>query len=355
MTGAPGTGQGGGAAARLMKVVVWDLDGTVWPGVALESRDLPAAHPAAYPAVLAVLDTLAGRGILLSVASRNPAEVGALVEASPELAGRFVAGQYGWGRKSDALRRIADELDVRLDTLAFVDDDPLERADVERTLPEVLVLAPEEVPDALGWPELDPGPVTAAALSRSDSYRRRERRRAARAGFAGGEEDFLRWCDLRATLRVAGPADADRLAELARRTTQYNSTGAALPATGLAVVLELADRFGDDGLVGVAAVPDPDGPEWTVELVAVSCRAGGRGAVRVLLTAVARLARSRGARRLVVPCRLSERNVPVRLGLKQAGFAAAGRDRDTAVYARALAEPAAYPSWVAVEERLATG
>jgi FkbH-like protein len=338
-----------GLPGRLVKVVVWDLDGTVWPGVALESEALPAAHPD----VLSALDTLAGRGILLSVASRNPAEVGALVEAAPALAGRFVAPQYGWGRKVDALRRIAAELDVALDALAFVDDDPLERADVERTLPEVVVLAPEEVPDALEWPDFDPGPVTPAARSRVDSYRQRERRRAARADFAGDEQDFLRWCELRAVLRPAGPDDADRLAELARRTTQYNSTGAGYGPGGLAAVLELTDRFGDDGLVGVATVATPDGPEWTAELVAVSCRAGGRGAVPVLLTGLARLARSRGARRLAVPCRLTERNVPVRLGLKQAGFGAVERTGDTAVFAHDLDTEPSYPDWVTVEDRLA--
>ena len=71
----------------------------------------------------------------------------------------------------------------------------------------------------------------------------------------------------------------------------------------------------------------------------------------VLLTGVARLARSRGAGRLVVPCRLTERNVPVRLGLKQSGFTAADRAGDTARYARDLAEPPAYPDWVTVDER----
>jgi methoxymalonate biosynthesis protein len=294
------------------------------------------------------LDTLAGRGILVSVASRNPAEIGALVETSG-LAGRFVAPQYGWGRKSDALRRIADELDVGLDTFAFVDDDPLERADVERTLPGVIVLAPDEVAGALDWPEFGAGPVTAAGLSRLDSYRQRERRRAARAGFDGSEEDFLRWCELRATVRLGTAADRDRLVELARRTTQYNSTGVELPSDP-AVVLELVDRFGDDGLVGVGSVPDR--PEWTVELVAVSCRAGGRGAVPVLLTGLARLARSRGADRLLVPCRLTERNVPVRLGLKQAGFTAVSRSGELAVYGRELAAEPAYPDWIDVEERL---
>lgn len=334
-----------GPAPRLVKVVVWDLDGTLWPGVALES----AAPPVAAAGAVRALDVLAGRGILLSVASRNPAEVGTLVESL--FGDRFVVPQYGWGRKVDALRRIADALDVRLDAVAFVDDDPMERADVERTLPEVVVLAPEEVPEALDWPEFDPGPVTAAARGRLDSYRQRAARRAARAGFAGSEEDFLRWCDLRATVRAAVPADADRLAELARRTTQYNSTGAALP-DGTRVVLELADRFGDDGLVAVAAVPAAAGPEWRVELVAVSCRAGGRGAVPVLLAGTGRLAATRGARRLLVPCRLTERNVPVRLGLRAAGFAAASRDGDTAVFARDLDPAPAYPEWVTVREDL---
>ena len=334
------------APTRLVKVVVWDLDGTLWPGVALESDGLPAP----YPAALSALDTLAARGILVSVASRNPAEVGELVERSA-LAGRFVAAQYGWGRKVDALRRIAAELDLKLDALAFVDDDPMERADVERTLPEVTVLAPDEVADALSWPEFDSGPVTAAARSRLASYRQRAARRAARSAFDGSEEDFLRWCELRATLRPATTGDEDRLVELARRTTQYNSTGVELPA-GLAVVLSLADRFGDDGLVGVAAVSTPDGPEWTVDLVAVSCRAGGRGAVPVLLTVVARLARSRGAGRLLVPCRLTERNVPIRLGLKQAGFVAAGRTGDVAGYALDLTADPAYPGWITVAEQL---
>jgi FkbH-like protein len=334
-------------ATGLVKVVVWDLDGTLWPGVALESDALPEP----YPAVLAALDTLAERGILVSVASRNPAEVGDRLERSA-LAGRFVAAQYGWGRKVDALRRIAAELDLGLDTLAFVDDDPMERADVERTLPEVTVLAPGEVADALRWPEFDPGPVTAAARSRVDSYRQRERRRMARSAFDGSEEDFLRWCELRATLRRATPGDRDRLVELARRTTQYTSTGVELAAGGEAVVLSLADRFGDDGLVGVAAVSTPDGPEWTVDLVAVSCRAGGRGAVPVLLAGVARLARSRGAGRLVVPCRLTVRNVPIRLGLKRAGFVAAGRTGDVARYALELTAAPAYPGWVDVTEQL---
>ena len=323
----------------MIKLVVFDLDGTVWPQIALE------AAPVADPAVVSTLDTLASRGILLSIASRNPSSVGDLVEASPALAGRFLSPQFGWGRKADALRTIAGELEVGLDTVAFVDDDPFERADVERSLPSVTVLAPDEMRDALTWPEFSPGPITAAARGRLESYRQRASRRSARGTFSGSDEDFLRWCSLRAVIRPASSGDTDRLVELARRTTQYNSTGASFAPPAL--VLELSDRFGDDGLVGAATVS----PQWTVPLVAVSCRAGGRGALPLLLTGVARSAARAGARRVEVPCRLTERNVPVRLGLKEAGFSAVSRSGDLGVFALELSEPPAYPSWVTVDER----
>ena len=244
------SGPGPVAAGRLVKVVVWDLDGTLWPGVALESAGLPPVRPEA----LSALDTLAGRGILVSVATRNPAEVGALVEASPALAGRFVAPQYGWGRKVDALRRIADELDVRLDSVAFVDDDPLERADVERSLPEVVVLAPEEVPDALAWPDFDPGPVTAAARSRGQ---------LPAAGRAAGRPGRLRRrrAGLPALVRAAGgaaPGGAGRRGPARRARPPDDPVQLdrrRVPARRPGGVLELTDRFGDDGLVGVATVP----------------------------------------------------------------------------------------------------
>ena len=199
---------------------------------------------------------------------------------------------------------------------------------MERTLPEVVVLAPDEVPDALGWPEFDPGPLTAAGtvacgqLSPAGSA-------GARPGPASAAARRTSCAGARCGRPCAPPG--------ARTPTGSPSWPGGRPGTtrpapayrpgGRAAVLELADRFGDDGLVGLAAVSEPDGPQWTADLVAVSCRAGGRGAVPVLLTGLARCARAAGAGRLAVPCRLTERNVPIRLGLRQAGFAAvrAGR------------------------------
>ena len=97
----------------------------------------------------------------------------------------------------------------------------------------------------------------------------------------------------RSSLALAAWRDGDALRVGLRASSEGSLWGVhvhaaliavELPAGGEAVVLSLADRFGDDGLVGVAAVSTPDGPEWTVDLVAVSCRAGGRGAVPPLFT-----------------------------------------------------------------------
>src|SRR5690349_14913779 len=143
------------AASRLIKCVVWDLDDTLWTGVQAEG-----APPQPRPAVLAVMDTLAARGIVHSVASRNDPATGARLLESPALAGRFVAPQVGWEPKDKALRRIAATLNIGLDSLAFVDDSPFERAAVAHLLPGVLVLAPADVPDLPARPEFQPGPVT---------------------------------------------------------------------------------------------------------------------------------------------------------------------------------------------------
>jgi FkbH-like protein len=324
------------ADAGRIKCVVWDLDNTLLTGVWLESGEPPAADPV----LLGAVRELAGRGVLASIASRNPAQAAAALSPAagwPE----FVAPQYGWGRKSEAVRRVAEQLSIGLDALAFVDDDPYERAEVGRALPPVLVLSPEDVPDALGWPQLHPPVVTAEARARARSYSQARERDAARQA-GQSTADFLRWCRTELAIAPATGADLPRLLELSARTHQFNSLRRPVPDAELrawlasaghqVTVLRLADRFGADGLVGAAVVATgstmdttasvPDGPEWTVELLMMSCRAMGRGVIEALLAWLARSAAGRGAAAVAVPARLDERNVPLRLALVAAGFRA---------------------------------
>ncbi len=336
-----------------VKCVVWDIDNTLLTGVYLEAADRP---PAADPVLAGVLAELGGRGILHALASKNPP---AAAEHTAAVTGwRFAAAECGWGRKSDALTKIAGTLGIGVDTLAFVDDDPVERAEVASTLPQVRVLTPAEATEAASWPEFSPPVVTAEARRRGQLYAERRQRQAAQRSFGGTRDEFLRSVGTDVSIARAGRADLPRLAELAVRTRQFNSAagqrlaGAATaagqappvgpgegqapagpvppdwfaglladPATDVLTV-RLRDSFGDDGLVGACVVARGDQAAWTVRLLMISCRAMGRGVAEALLVWLIRWAASQGARTLRVPCTIDERNLPLRLALAMVGFRA---------------------------------
>jgi methoxymalonate biosynthesis protein len=346
------------AAPRLVKCVVWDVDNTLLDGVYLESGDTP---PAANPAMAAALADLASRGILHAIASKNPPQAAA--HAAAVTGARFAAVECGWGAKSGALARIAAELAIGTDALAFVDDDPYERAEVGAGLPEVLVLAPDEVADAAGWPEFGAAAVTDEARRRGEMYAARRRRQAAEQAFGGNREEFLASAGTQVTIAAAAMADVPRLHELAARTKQFNSAGQAVaeaeftalitaPDTDVAAAA-LRDAFGDDGIVGACVTShDPDGT-WTVRLLMMSCRAMGRGVIGALLAWVTRSAARAGAREVAVRCVLTERNVPLRLALTGAGFRAGPQDGAEdgepagATFRRGTGAPLpALPAWV---------
>jgi methoxymalonate biosynthesis protein len=342
----------------LVKCVVWDLDNTLLRGVYLESGRQP---PPPDPAMAGLLSELARRGIVHAIASRNPPE--AARYAAQATGCTFAAAECGWDPKSAALARIAAELGIGLDTLAFVDDDPYERAEVAAALPGVRVLSPEDAAEAADWPEFSPAEVTAEGRRRAELYQQRRRRLAAERSFGGSRAEFLRSCATRITIAGAGRADVPRLRELSERTSQFNSAGRALSAADFAALLgapdqdvlgvRLRDRFADDGLVGGCVIDRRAPGAWAVPLLMMSCRAIGRGVIDGLLAWLTRAAARAGAGAVTVPCVPTDRNVPLRLALASAGFrATAGRP----VFRRELRAgpgpaapalpPPALPDWV---------
>jgi len=311
----------------VIKCVIWDIDNTLLTGVYLESGE----HlPGADPDLLGVLRELAGRGILHALASRNPPAAADYVQ---QLTGiDFAAVECGWGSKADAISRIAADLGLALDAVAFVDDDMLERAEVAAAVPAVLVLTPEDAAEAPDWPQFSPPVITAEARRRGQMYAERRRRQAAAAAFGGSRDDFLRQAGTRVTIAPASDTDLRRLHELSVRTHQLNSAGGPLSETELVRVLEsseyrvatvtLADDFGDDGLVGAAIMTVNGSRRAAVPQVMMSCRALGRGVLDALLAWLCRSAAASGAAELQVPCLVTDRNVPMRLALAAAGLRA---------------------------------
>ena len=342
----------------MIKCVIWDLDNTLLTGVYLESAEQP---PPPDPAMVSVLTELSGRGIIHALASRNPPEAAGYAAAA--IGHQFAAAECGWGRKSDAIRGILADLDLTPDAAAFVDDEAHERAEVSFALPDLLVLSPEDMADAAGWPEFGPAVVTPEARRRGAMYAQRRRRQEEARAFGGSREEFLRYCDTAITIGWAQPADVPRLHELSIRTHQFNSSGEEVSEAALGALLgrpghrvvtvRLADRYGDDGLVG-GCVIEAGARDWTVPLLMMSCRAIGRGVIDVLLAWLARAAARVGAAVLNVGCRLADRNMPLRLALAGAGFRASqasAAPAAAAVFRKQLTgPPPELPGWVTAPE-----
>jgi methoxymalonate biosynthesis protein len=358
----------------MIKCVIWDIDNTLLTGVYLESGRQP---PAPDPAMLGILRELSGRGIIHALASRNPPEAAEYISRSTGIS--FAAAECGWDPKSQAIRRITAELGLAPEDVAFVDDDLLERAEVSFALPEILVLSPEDARDAPGWPQFSPAIVTAEARRRGEMYAERRRRQQEARAFGGSRDEFLRYCGTQVVIGRAAAADVPRLQELSERTHQFNSAGTGLSHASLAALLgsaahqvmtvTLADRFGDDGLVGGCVIETRGAAAWSVPLLMMSCRAIGRGVVDALLAWLCQAAARAGAETVRVPCLVTARNVPLRIALASAGFRAdaaaepgdaatepgdAGAERgDTAaergaIFARRLTRPSplpALPDW----------
>ncbi|KAA2266545.1 HAD-IIIC family phosphatase [Solihabitans fulvus] len=288
------------APASTVKCLVWDLDDTLWDGVVLEGD-----RPGPFPAAVRTLRTLDRRGILHAVASRGDHATAAAHLAEHDLAGLFCALEIGWGAKSDAIRRIGAELNLGLDTIAFVDNDAAELAEVASVLPMVRRYRADQVGGLHALREFQPAHVTEESANRRYYYRAEQRRVRAGHEFAGSSAQFLASLDLAMTLDRATEDDLARVHELTLRTHQLNTTGrtfdlAALRALCAAddhevLVAGLTDRFGSYGTIGVAVVAH-SGRDTVLELLLMSCRVLSRGVGAALLHHIVGDALARGRR-----------------------------------------------------------
>ena len=333
----------------IVKCVVWDLDDTLWRGVVLEGD-----QPVPLPAAVTTLRELDGRGILHTVASRGHPDTATRHLARVGLADLFCAVEVGWGNKSDAVRRIAETLGIGIGTLAFVDNDPVERAEVAWALPVVRCYPATAVAGLPALPEFRPV-VTEDARRRREMYQAEQRRRTAEREWQGPSAEFLSSLGLVMTVRRGTEADLARAHELTVRTHQLNSTGITYSMAELrrmcadekyeVTLAELSDHFGSYGVIGLG-VTRLTASESVLDLLLMSCRVVSRGAGAVLLDHLVRKALAAGRRPVArfVPTPV---NRIMLVTLRFAGFEVTGRDGDRIGLAvRADRPPSARPSYM---------
>jgi FkbH-like protein len=317
-----------------IKCVVWDLDNTVWDGILLEDQTVTLR-----PQVVDILRTLDQRGILCSIASRNEHTAAMARLKDFGIDEYFLYPQINWSSKASSVAQIAQDLNIGLDTIAFVDDQPFEREEVAFTHAHVLCVDAACLDGFLDRPELNPRFITEDSRIRRQMYMADIRRNREEAEFVGPAEEFLATLHMVFTIAPAREEDLQRAEELTVRTHQLNTTGYTYSYEELdairtsprhkLLISSLEDRHGTYGKIGLTLIEcDPD--VWTVKLLLMSCRVMSKGVGMIMIHHILRMAKEAGVR-LRAEFLATDRNRQMLITYRFAGFKEVGRNGELAM------------------------
>jgi FkbH-like protein len=333
-----------GSRGRNRKCVVVDLDNTLWGGVVGEEglEGLTLGEDGigrSYVEFQIELVNLQRKGVLLAICSKNnPEDALNVIRNHPAMRLRedhFAAMRINWEDKASNIQALADELNIGTDSFVFLDDSAVERSQVRQTLPEVLV------PD---WPA-DPSGYKTALLEISarhfykvgmtaedrragEVYRAQAERRKLETS-ATSLEEFYSTLGMRARIGRADAYTIPRIAQLTQKTNQFNLTTHRYSEADISSMsqdpdsavwwLDLTDRFGPNGVVGVLILRRGRQDIWRIDTFLLSCRVMGRTVENAFLAVVAE---EMGATELIGEYRPTAKNVAVRELYRRLGFVA---------------------------------
>ncbi len=355
------------------KCLVLDLDNTLWGGILGEDgperlRLGGDAVGEAYREFQQAILALHHRGVLLALCSRNDEnDVLEVLRSHPGMLLRphhFAAIRVNWSDKVENIRSLARELNIGLDSLAFVDDDPFERQGVRNRLPEVFVVDLPGDPalyrkTLLETPIFDTLNVTAEDRARGRMYQERRLHEHARAD-APSLEAYLSGLQMEIVAVPPVGATRTRLFQLVHKTNQFNLTtrrytegefDSLLRAPDYRVFgVQVRDRLGDSGVVGLMVLRLRD-ELCEVEDFLLSCRVLGRSIDSGVLSYAVELARNLGAKRMRGRYVASPKNELVRDLYGRHGFRPVGAEGNAQVWEADLIDfdiPA--PPWARVQQ-----
>ena len=325
------------------KVLALDLDNTLWGGVigddGMTGIEIGGTHARgeAFRQFQVAIASLAERGVILAVCSKNDYKNAAEpFEKHPEMVLKLkdiACFQANWEPKSENLRRIAEELNLGLDSIVFVDDNPAEIEIVNQFVPEIetIWLGPdpsEYARQLLNCRLFEPRSITSDDLKRGEQYQAQAAR--AQAMSSGTDmEAYLGSLEMRSLISEFTPVDAPRISQLINKSNQFNVTTRRRSEAEVETLVtdqqhysfsvRLADKFGDNGLISVVIVR-VEGEAAIVDTWLMSCRVLKRQMEEVVVNEMVRLAQLRGCTSLVGHYLPTEKNGMVRDLFPRMGF-----------------------------------
>lgn len=307
----------GAIVGKNKKCLVLDLDNTLWGGIIGDDgvNNIKIGHETAagegfYEFQKYILE-LKERGVILAVCSKNEDDIAKSGFSHPDSALKvddFAAFYANWEPKHMNIVKIAQEINIGLDSLVFIDDNPVERQIVRDNLPEVTV------PEVMGEDPvsyiraLENGKyfetvaISKDDLNRNKTYMENKKRHDLEKQF-NSYEDFLKSLEMKAEIKAFSPMYLDRITQLTNKTNQFNLTTRrytraeieAVAASDEYITLygRLADKFGDNGLVSII-VGHIVGKDLHVDLWLMSCRVLKRDFETAMCQELVKAAKAKG-------------------------------------------------------------
>ena len=304
------------------KCLVLDLDNTLWGGVlgeeGVDGIHLGGDYPGkAFSYWQRALLQLSRNGVILAICSKNNmSDVDEVWEHNPHVVLKrehFAAMRINWQDKATNIDELARELNIGLDSMVFIDDNPAERELIRQRLPQV------EVPEFPDKPyQLMPFfkmlvdkyfrvyTVTAEDRNKTEQYRANAQRRAEQARFAD-LDDYLYSLDIAIDVIPADEHNVPRIAQMTQKTNQFNLTTRRYTDADVTqfvgrgwriYCMSVSDRFGDNGITGTIFLRPVDDETVAIDTLLLSCRILGKGIEEAFFKTVLNLMRLDGYRRV---------------------------------------------------------
>ena len=309
------------------KVIVLDCDNTLWKGVCGEDGPLGVEVTAPYRTLQEFMIGQMNAGMLLCLCSKNN-EKDALdvFDQRPDMLLKrehLVSWRINWNSKSENIKSLANELNLGLDSFIFIDDNPVDCADVKINCPSVLTL--QLPPNAESFPSFlnhvwafDHTGSTEEDQNRTRMYQENTERQQYREQSLS-LKNFVKGLQLRVEIAEATADQFGRVSQLTFRTNQFNFTTIRRSENEIrnflkrehatCLVVHVVDRFGDYGLVGVVMY-EAEADRYKVDTFLLSCRVLGRGAEHAVVSWLGRRAVTEGKGLVEFTYLPTERNSP---------------------------------------------
>src|SRR3989338_274077 len=324
------------------KCIVLDLDNTLWGGIVGEDGfegikigQNVAGKP--YTEFQRLLLSLNQRGIILAInSSNNFDDAMKVINEHPNMILKeenFACLKINWNNKVTNMEEIAAELNIGLDSMVFIDDDPVNREMISKNLPGILVIdLPKDpsqyTPTLTTLNDFNLLKITQDDINRGKMYLQ-ERKRKDFQGSTTNLEEFLKQLNIKIKIKNADKFTIPRISQLTLKTNQFNLTTKRYQEEEIRQIAEnnnwlvgcaqVEDKFGDNGITGVFIVKK-ENKNWFLDTFLLSCRVMGRGIEEGILSYVLQKAKEEGASTLKGQFIPTKKNKPSENFLKNYGF-----------------------------------